>query len=116
MPKQFVELHEQIIAMRDQILVHSDADPSISLGGLAGNNVRIFIGDGRFDVAAYEMKPRGSRIAEIRQLAAALNQSTHAELTKLINDHTSELPSVEGEFAIDLKEQKFIAVEPVRDR
>jgi hypothetical protein len=109
-PEQFVRLHEQIIAMRDQLLVHSDADPSVSLDGLPGNSVRLYRSGHRLDVGAYEMKPRETHVPEIHDLAAALHERTLGGLKHLMATHASKLPATDGMFEVDLKLQQFVPV------
>lgn len=112
-PREFLPLHEEIIQMRDQILVHSDADPSVSLGGFPGTSVRLSIG-GERDIGVFEMRPRTARMLKIRELAAALVERSTKAIAVLMQDPASQLPTVDGEFEVDLKQQKFVPVMPTR--
>src|SRR4030095_15187642 len=78
-PKKHLDLHEQMMLMRNQLIAHSDAETLLSV----------------------------SVITRIRDLANALLSKIDAQLDSLWNERNREFPDIVGEYLVDPKLDRF---------
>ena len=83
-PKEFHDLHHQLILLRDQTVAHVDAR-SAPFQGLPANNVRLIIRDRQVRLDVHAPKFKLTTISQIRELASAL--------VKRMLEYTNELVS-----------------------
>lgn len=112
-PKKFRDLHRQMISMRNEVIAHSDAKPSIELNGLLANNVRAFVSPDRFDLGVYVIKPEPDHVKESRQLAIELSEIMVRKISDLHDKHRPQIPSSPGEYTLNVESGSFDPVDPV---
>jgi hypothetical protein len=111
-PKKHLDLHEQMMLMRNQLIAHSDAETLLSVSDMSGNHVRIRRSGDRLEIANFQVKPELSVITRIRDLANALLSKIDAQLDSLWNERNREFPDIVGEYLVDPKLDRFAPVPP----
>lgn len=108
-PKDSRYLHYQILAVRDQVAAHTDGDAANhGKGGPPANNVRVIIGsDGTRSLGVYELKYKADAIRQIRTLAEILIRKTTYHVEKPLNKMLSKIPTMPGEYLMDLESKTF---------
>jgi len=102
-PKKFLNLHNQLILVRDQTIAHVDARGPL-YQGLPANNVRLIVRDhGRkIALAVQQVKFNAFAISEIRDLAGALVKRMLEYIQKVEGESANDAPD-DGEYLIDLE-------------
>lgn len=103
-PKKMVNLHNQLILLRDQTIAHVDARGALYFQGLPVNNVRLIVRDhGRkIALSVQQLKFTAFAISEIRDLAGALVKRMLEYIQKVEGKSANDAPD-DGEYLIDLE-------------
>ena len=107
-PKEFLQLHRQLILVRDQTSAHSDAsEDAARFKGLPANNVQLLVRNGgnQIALAMNQVKFKTTAIVEIRDLASALAKRMLEYIRDVVSGHPDDMP--DGEYQIDLATGTF---------
>jgi hypothetical protein len=99
LPKKFLDLHRQLILVRDQMSAHVDARSPLS-SELPANNVRLFMRGNKVAVGVTRTSFDRTAILRIHELAGALVQRMLDYIRKVASRYPNELPN--GDYIIDL--------------
>jgi hypothetical protein len=106
-PKEFHNLHHQLILLRDKTTAHVDAR-SVSLQGLPANNVVLSVREhgNRIRLAVQQVKFKTLAIPQIRGLATALVKRMLGYIKNVANENPNNVPD-DGDYLIDLTIKTF---------
>jgi hypothetical protein len=120
-PEELLDLHNDLITIRDKLYAHSDADKSVTLGALHFGELRAY----RYKYP----KPEGGYFIDRLQIAPKFFSNAMAKLVEVMVEKTQyhvdllekkfarRIPHRDGEFLLNIKDEDgpiFTKVEPVQ--
>ena len=101
-PKEFHELHKQLIVLRDKTTAHVDAR-NVFFQGSPANNVVLIVREhgNRIALAVQQSKLKPSAIKQIRELASVLVDRMLNYIAKIADKYPNDVPN-DGDYVIEL--------------
>jgi len=119
-PKENLNLHTDLITIRDKLYAHSDADQTVIVGNLHFGEVRCYRwpDDGGYYIEHLHIAPEFfSKFVAV--LAEQMVEKTNYHFDRLGKKFVPNLPNRPGEYLLNIKEKDgllFKQVEPLRAR
>jgi hypothetical protein len=112
-PKDYKDLHDKLIKMRDQIYAHMDVDGLKTINLNSVNKVGVFIRGGQAKFALTMLFPRENEVGRIRDLTNLLSEKTWYHAEKIWHKHFKMQFVPDGDYEVNLAKDNDDFLKPI---
>jgi hypothetical protein len=119
-PKKYLDVHNDLITIRDKLYAHSDADKTVTFGSLHFGELRAYRykypkPEGGYFIDRLQIEP-GYFTNVVAKLAQVMVEKTQYHVDLLEKKFAPRIPRRDGEFLLNIKDKDgvfFEQVEPI---